>query len=342
MALQELGYKYVPGPSGDPSDLVLRQIADPEKGFEWSGQEHYDKLGAAVVAHVKGMLQGLCGLEPLRLPPGGGGPAAVVHASPGATESQAPLLLLVCGSAPGGAAGVWGRSLCVNATLRQGAMFDYVRRAREKGWSVIVADPNVNEIEEAAIPGSECPHKHVRTLWEHYVEPAKASKVLVVAHSYGGPQVANLLKTTPSARERIAAIAFTDAGAFDNAGDMLQEAVPSDASVAAAKKPAAAAKERDEIKRFAEIEPSAFLPPPEEAVRVLREVARNWVSSAEPLGKFISPETEGVLCVSAGHESHPSTTFSATEEVFAFLQCGVEGTAAADNARIRQSAASSL
>ena len=48
--LAALGYAYVPGPSGEPSDLVLRQTADPSRGFAWKGQEDYDRVGAAVLA----------------------------------------------------------------------------------------------------------------------------------------------------------------------------------------------------------------------------------------------------------------------------------------------------
>ena len=35
--LAELGYVYIEGPSGNPSDWVLRQTADNSKGFEWKG-----------------------------------------------------------------------------------------------------------------------------------------------------------------------------------------------------------------------------------------------------------------------------------------------------------------
>ena len=63
-------------------------------------------------------------------------PADISHPSPTTQEHVGPLLLLVCGSAPGGAAGVWGRSLCINASLHEGAMFDYIFRAQELGWAV--------------------------------------------------------------------------------------------------------------------------------------------------------------------------------------------------------------
>ena len=127
-ALASLGYAFIPGPTKNASDWVLRQISDPEKGFTWRGQDDYNALSAAAVRWIRGALVGLCGLEPLdSLSP------ATAYASPGLGDHTGPVCLLVCGSAPGGDAGVWGRSLCINASTAQGAMFDYVLKARALG-----------------------------------------------------------------------------------------------------------------------------------------------------------------------------------------------------------------
>lgn len=37
-SLDALGYTFVPGPTGNPSDWVLRQRDDTTKGFQWRGQ----------------------------------------------------------------------------------------------------------------------------------------------------------------------------------------------------------------------------------------------------------------------------------------------------------------
>ena len=69
--LARLGYQFVAGPSGEPDDLVLRQLADKAIGFTWRGQEDYDAVGAAVTAHMQHLLASpLCGLEVVRLPEG--------------------------------------------------------------------------------------------------------------------------------------------------------------------------------------------------------------------------------------------------------------------------------
>ena len=233
---------YVPGPSGEPSDLVLRQTADPSRGFAWKGQEDYDRVGAAVLADVRAKLESVCALERIELAPPPGAPPraprASVFRSRGARAHAGPLLLLVCGKEPGGAAGVWGRSLCINDSTRTGAMFDYVLRARALGWAVVVADPNVSDeraaaaaaataaaavaadadaaptrapAEEPVVPGSETPHAHVTALWAQEIAPARASVVLVVAHSYGAPATVAALKTLDAAQAaRLGALALTD------------------------------------------------------------------------------------------------------------------------------------
>lgn len=62
---------------------------------------------------------------------------------------------------------------------------------------------------------------------------------------------------------------------------------------------------------------------------------------SEPIqpGTPLAAYSEGVCDVSAGHISHPSTTHSATEVVFAYLQQGVEGQVSMANAELRASLA---
>ena len=62
--LASRGYEYVPGPTGDRSDWVLRKIADGTP-FAFESQQKYDAVGAAVGVWLKERLVSLCGLEPL-------------------------------------------------------------------------------------------------------------------------------------------------------------------------------------------------------------------------------------------------------------------------------------
>lgn len=310
-ALAKLGYEFRPAARGK-SDLVLRQKSDPEKGFEWKDQKNYEEVADAVVSYVQLQLTTLCGLVPLPLPLNAKEANSVVYASSHLKEHAGPLLLLVCGSAPGGAAGVWGRSLCINSSLHEGAMFDYIFRAESLGWAVMVANPNVNEFNGIAVSGSESPHRHLQTLWNSYISSSLASCVLVVAHSYGAPSMVHLLKVEPTARERISALVFTDGTAFPP-GALLMERVPSEESAL-----------RQEMLRFQRLAPEAFEPASPAVQECLHSVGRNFKSCDLPPGTPLAADCEGVPAVSAGHPSHPATTHAATEPVFAFLQLGAE------------------
>ena len=278
-------------------------------------------------SYVQLQLTALCGLVPLPLPPEAREANSVIYASSHLKEHAGPMLLLVCGSAPGGAAGVWGRSLCINSSLHEGAMFDYITRAEELGWAVLVANPNINEFNGVPVSGSESPHRHLQTLWSSYVSPAQASCVLVVAHSYGAPSMVHLLKVEPEARERISALVFADGGAFPP-GTLLMEAIPSetDPKMDALRK---------ELLRFEQLAPEAFKPASSTVRTCLHAIARNFKASDEPAGTPLAVDCDGIVAVSAGHRSHPSTTHSATEPVFAYLQLGVEGTVKAANDELR-------
>merc|ERR1712039_178428 len=167
-----------------------------------------------------------------------------------------------------------------------------------------------------------------------YIEPSKASSILVVAHSYGCPAMVNLLKVEASARERIHALAFTDGGAYEG-GSMLQEAVPSNEQISASEAPDVMQELQACLQRYAELAPDAFMPASDEVRSRLASVGRNFVASQRTLGTLLSGHRDGVPAVSAGHESHAATTHAATSEVFSFLEQGVAGTASASNEELR-------
>lgn len=246
---------------------------------------------------VRSRLPLICGLEEVTA----GLEPAVAYASPGWKQHGGPVLLLVCGSAPGGGAGVWGRSLCINATTLEGSMFDYIARGQARGWAVVVADPH----------GEECPHRHLQRL---VTLLSAESPLLIVAHSYGAPCTMGMLKAVPAAQERLQALALTDGMKWTPAGwdsgSLLHETVPDD-DVAGGM--------RDLLRSWQALVPAAFAPPPPELARKVAAVGQNWVSSDEPLDTPVDALGADMPAVSAGHASHPSTTHAATESVFAFL-----------------------
>ena len=193
--LGALRYQFVAGPSGGRSDFVLRQQSDPTAGFAWAGQENFDQLGRAVFRWAKDQLGSLCGLEPLR----DFGPATP-YATPGLRGRAAPVLLLIPGDVPGGDCGTWSRRLSINDTTTSGAMFEYIFRAQDRGWSVVVTDPHPDT----------SPHHHMQQLWSKLLRDSQMTRLLIVGHSYGGPVSMGLLKAEPGACERMGALVLTD------------------------------------------------------------------------------------------------------------------------------------
>jgi len=302
--LAALGYAYVPGPAlslAQPSDWVLRKLNDPTAAFSWDGQDHYDQLGAAAVGWVRGMLCSLCELEPV--PVAGGG---TIYCSPRLSE-QTVVCLLVCGSAPGGDAGVWGRSLCINGSTADGAMFRYIFECRRRGWAVVVLDPHAGA----------CPHVHLCEAWRAVDGMASSlARVLIVAHSYGAPLAVHLLKAEPLALARLAGLALTDGMAWTPDGwsgkdeHLLCEPtpLPDDQSRSASQR-----------REWASFAPLAFQPPSASVRARLLEATCNFVASAAEVGSDLTSGHD-IKRRSAGSEKHPSTTAAAEGAVFGFLE----------------------
>mmetsp|Transcript_50841 Transcript_50841/g.118087 ORF Transcript_50841/g.118087 Transcript_50841/m.118087 type:complete len:285 (-) Transcript_50841:125-979(-) len=199
--LRKLGYEYRSG----------RLLAiDSDQGFTFKDQEHYDLLADAVLRYVTSLLESEAKLTPLWLPLGvDSGPRCPIYVSDG-FESAAKLLLLIQGSGRV-RVGVWGCALCINKDLDQGTMLPYLREATNRGYGVIVLNPNVNEVDGEPIPGSDTPEGHVGYVWQQLVEACNAEVIVdVVAHSNGGRALLYFLADVPAASRRIHRLVLTD------------------------------------------------------------------------------------------------------------------------------------
>lgn len=163
--------------------------------------------------------------------------------------------------------------------------------------------------------------------------------------------------------QQIDALAFTDGMAWTPSGwtykAILHETVPSDSELEAeADKQATATQDtnepediaqlrdtklralgaiRDRRAEFARLTPAAFQPPSADVSAFVAKVGCNWVTSEEPLGKAVELEDSCTPTVSAAHASHPSTTFSATDDVFRFLNEAVLRAEGRGRARVDES-----
>ncbi len=344
LSLEDAGYQFVRGPTGTPSDFVLRSIDDPTKPFKWKGQKDYDVVGAFVSDWIADEGLAMFGLESTF--------GGAIFSTPGACFEQGPVLLLIHGSPPGGSPGVWGRSLCINGTTHTGAMFDYILRAKEHGWGVIITNHNSRK-------KPIFPHEHI-----HKIFQAMASqKVLIVAHSYGGSLATGLVKMlAPAERQRIVGVALTDGMTWvPDTNDQTQERIidervpDGDELDMCAQEDAycmvleimqkndfekldsdamkdlhqqvyercreGLSRRKRRLERLAKRTPGAFSTADGATRGFYTEVTVNFVASKKPIGKMVrTPKQPGeATLVSSGHPNHPATTHAATEGVFRFL-----------------------
>jgi|MDSY01.1.fsa_nt_gb hypothetical protein len=170
-----------------------------DDGFEWAGQQHYDALAEAVLEYAETTLVTIGGLVKIELLPG----CPVYHSEDFFTNDR-DLLILIQGTGRV-RVGVWGCALCINDSMRHGSMVEYVLRAKEQGFAVLVLNPNC----KTECEGSRSKEEHCLTAWDRLVddgtEPkdpsldppsqevgsgssrkvSPARRICVVGHSYG-------------------------------------------------------------------------------------------------------------------------------------------------------------
>ncbi|XP_032829609.1 cotranscriptional regulator ARB2A homolog isoform X2 [Petromyzon marinus] len=61
-----------------------------------------------------------------------------------------------------------------------------------------------------SVKGNESPEEHVKYVWKHFVDKSVAKKIFVVAFSYGGAAVVNLINNRPDVLNKLSAVAFAD------------------------------------------------------------------------------------------------------------------------------------
>ena len=90
-------------------------------------------------------------------------------------------------------AGIWSRSVCINEDFELGSMLPQVNWAVEKGYPVLVMNPNQAETDGVKVPHSQTMVDHCKHVWLNYVAQAGFKKVLVLAHSAAGQCVTKLM-----------------------------------------------------------------------------------------------------------------------------------------------------
>ncbi|CAH0399589.1 unnamed protein product [Chilo suppressalis] len=192
------------------------QLTDEPFQFNISDQHqecqvHYEELGNAVTNYIYHLLEVEHNLMRLPVPtdtnPGSG---TFIFASKG-YDVKDVLMILINGS---GAvrAGQWARSLIINENLDKGTQIPYIKKAIAKDYGVMILNTNDNyQADGKKIKNSSNAEEHAKYVWDTYVAKAKASSIVIVAHSYGGVVTVTLADQLKYDFERqVKAIVFTD------------------------------------------------------------------------------------------------------------------------------------
>ena len=187
-------------------------------GFEFNkfnnrakNQERYEQLGDAVTETVYQLLEDE-GLERRYFPQDEGekeGKSFVFVSKDLAKDKKC--LVLINGSGVV-RAGQWARSVIMNHDLYSGSMLPYIRQGVSEGYSVLVMNTNENIREGVRLTGSHTAEEHAQSVWEEFL--SEHLEVYIVAHSYGGVVVQDLIKNVPGVKERVKRIGLTDSVHF--------------------------------------------------------------------------------------------------------------------------------
>ncbi|KPJ11493.1 UPF0528 protein CG10038 [Papilio machaon] len=215
MALSDMGYAF-------NADGQLRKLGkykmlsaepfqfdistDPEEC-----QANYEKLGAVVTNYVYQLLESQEKMIRLPVPKDSTPENGTFIFVSRDYDLKDVLLVLIQGS---GAvrAGQWSRALIINESLDVGTQIPYVRKAIGKGYGVMILNPNDNcRGDNQKIPNSATGEEHAKYVWDNYIKDTKASKILIVAHSYGGVITVTLAdQLKEEFEQRVKGIAMTD------------------------------------------------------------------------------------------------------------------------------------
>ncbi|KAM3581395.1 hypothetical protein VKS41_006220 [Umbelopsis sp. WA50703] len=135
--------------------LILFLLDEPfqyevERGNRQYNQAHYEALGACIGHHIEEVLMTKYHLQRLQVPlkePNDHEdiPRSHIYISQNTLTTADTLLVLLQGSGtirPG----QWSRRVIMNESLELGSMFPYIERAQRNGWSIMILNPNYNEI----------------------------------------------------------------------------------------------------------------------------------------------------------------------------------------------------
>ncbi|KAJ5078108.1 hypothetical protein M0811_05366 [Anaeramoeba ignava] len=192
--------------------------------FHYSNGKELQKVSIHIIEYVEEYLKSNLKMEeimiPFELEENKKSKKVKIFQSQNLYQNEDKLLILVQGSGEV-RPGIWTRKFCVTQGLNRGSMIPFVENAIQKGYSVIIANPNekMPKITNQKV-------NHLQYIWNEIVMKCPAKDIYIVAHSRGGFDTSDLISSDIKGLERIKKIAFTDALIrirSDNGYDILEK-----------------------------------------------------------------------------------------------------------------------
>jgi len=220
-SLSDFGYKI-------DDNLELRNIKTGSR-FQFVNADHYDAIGEQILQYIHERMKNEYNFEEVLLPiapSSPNDPRCKIFLTKDALTNPNKLLLLIHGSGHI-RAGQWARRPCFNQSLKIGSILPYLEQGNKDGYGMIVLSPNHNfemitnpqtgKQQKVEITGNATPEEHLIYVWERFVRKAKASKIFIVAHSYGGTATLNLIEKKESEFvQRVVALALSNSVMYFN------------------------------------------------------------------------------------------------------------------------------
>lgn len=199
--LEELGYSF------NNSGILVDK--NNEK-FVFTTQKDYEVLGEAITDYVYEILEKEFNFNKLYFDDNNIEESSFIYASQNYTNSS-EIIIFINGSGVV-RAGQWARSIIINENINMGTQFEYYKKLLTNDRSVIIFNTNDNTLKSGKMKmNSKDAIEHALFAYKKFIIPYNFSKIVIIAHSYGGTVTQKLLETYDDFNKNIKCIVLTDA-----------------------------------------------------------------------------------------------------------------------------------
>uniref|UniRef100_A0A0K0F7I3 UPF0528 protein (inferred by orthology to a C. elegans protein) n=1 Tax=Strongyloides venezuelensis TaxID=75913 RepID=A0A0K0F7I3_STRVS len=199
--LDFLGYSF-----NDSGILVNKD----NKKFVFTTQKEYEILGEAITEYIYEILEKKFNLQKLYFDEDNTEESSFIYASQNYNDCS-EIVIFINGSGVV-RAGQWARSIIINENIHMGTQFEYYEKLSSNNRGIVVFNTNDNISKKGSTKkNSKDAIEHALFAYKKFIIPHKFSKIVIIAHSYGGTVTQNLLEIFDNLNSNIKCVVLTDA-----------------------------------------------------------------------------------------------------------------------------------